>query len=123
MRGAIDIREQSGAAAVEFLALVPVIAVVVACGFFAVTAAFDGWKLQEAARTAAREAALASQAATGDRRVDAVAKAFSGSLATGSAKSAVSGGTTVRLSAPLTSWGLVGGSGYEGLQARAGFAP
>ncbi|MBJ7347482.1 MAG: hypothetical protein JHC87_02795 [Thermoleophilaceae bacterium] len=123
MRSAMDIRAEGGAAAVEFLALLPVVAVVVACGLFAVTAAFDGWKLQEAARTAAREAALASQSVAGDRRAGTIAKAFSGTDATAEAKAAAAGGTSVELTAPITSWGVIGRGSSARLQARAGFAP
>lgn len=57
----MDLREKSGQASVELLAAVPLAAVVLLAGWQVVIAGHTWWKLQEAARIAARIAYVAGQ--------------------------------------------------------------
>lgn len=106
-----DARER-GQAAVEFVALLPLVVVVLATAWQAVLAAHTVWSAHAAARAAARATAIGAEPLPAARR------ALPASLDAAVEVEEGSGGVAVRLAVPAVVPGLDLGS----LTARASFA-
>lgn len=124
-----ELRSIRGQAAVELLATIPVVLVLLLAGWQIVLTGHAWWKLREAARTAARAQYVAVQRgepAEGKERARELLAALSGSSPTGSRRVTIAGDDTVTLAVrlPLVQpFSVLGRDAGPWLRASARMAP